>query len=79
VVVRINPKTVTRMRRRLFRLHCRVEKGLTRHLKVEEMFRGWIANYYRMLSNKQRTRLIELYRSLFGGGLDQWMKLRLIM
>jgi hypothetical protein len=79
VVVRMNPKTVTRMRRRLFRLHFRVKNGLTRHLKVEEMFRGWIANYYRMLSNKQRTRLIELYRSLFGGGLDQWMKLRLIM
>lgn len=79
VVVRINPRTVTRTRRRLCRLHNRVIDGRTRLVRVEEMFRGWIANYYRMLSNKQRTRLIELYRSLFGGGLDQWMKLRLIM
>ena len=79
VVVRINPKTVTRMRKRLKRLRHRVDIGKTRLAKVESMFRGWIANYHRMLSDKQRTRLIELYRSLFGGGLDQWMKLRLIM
>lgn len=79
VVVRMRSKTLTRMRRKLRRLHDRVEQGRTRLLKVEEMFRGWIANYAFLMSRFQRERLIELYRTLFGGGLDSWMKLRLIM
>lgn len=76
VVVRMNPETVTRMRRRLKKLHRRVLLGRTRHLKVEEMFRAWIANYSRLLSRRQRAQLIELYQTLFGGGLDLWMKTR---
>ena len=76
VVVRINPKTVTRMRRRLKRLAGRVRDGLTRAEKVEEMFRSWIANYSPLLSNLQREGLVKLYQNLFGGGLDQWMKMR---
>lgn len=79
VVVRMNPETVTRMRRRLKKLHRRVLLGQTRHLKVEEMFRAWIANYSKLLSRRQRAQLIELYRTLFGGGLDLWMKTRHIM
>ena len=79
VVVRMNPKTVTRMRRRLKRLRHRVDLGITRLLKVEEMFRSWIANYAPMLSGRQRAQLIELYRTLFGGGLDTWMKSRCIV
>lgn len=76
VVVRINPKTVTRMRRRLKRLKTRVDNGLMRFSKVEEMFRAWIANYCYMTSNKQRAQLIDLYRNLFEGSLDSWLKMR---
>ena len=44
-----------------------------RKIKVEEMFRSWIANYGRILSGKQRDGLISLYRMLFGDGLDEWL------
>lgn len=76
VVVRINPKTVTRMRRKLKRLKARVNAVKTRMLKVEEMFRSWIANYSRTMSQKQTCGLIQLYRELFGDGLDAWMRER---
>lgn len=79
VVVRINPKTLTRMRRKLKKLRKRVDKGTTRLVKVEEMFRSWIANYGPMMSNKQRENLIKLYRELFKGGLDEWLKNRKFM
>ena len=74
VVVRINPKTVTRMRRRLKRMRRQVDLGKMRFCKIQEMFRGWIANYAPLMSQKQRDGLIERYQNLFGKGLDQWMK-----
>ncbi len=76
VVVRISPKTVTRMRKRLKKLAGRVEKGLTRAVKVTEMFRSWIANYGPQLSKRQRAQLVSLYQNLFGGGLNSWMQMR---
>lgn len=79
VVVRINPKTVTRMRRRLKRMKGKVEAGEIRKIKVEEMFRSWIANYGRILSGKQRDSLISLYRMLFGDGLDEWLTERRLL
>ena len=79
VVIRVNPKTVTRMRRKLKKLRKRVDSGTARLVKVEEMFRSWIANYGPMLSNKQRENLIKLYRELFKGGLDEWLKKRKFM
>lgn len=79
VVVRINPKTVTRMRRKLKRLKVRVDAGKTRLLKVEEMFRSWIANYSRTMSQRQTCGLIQLYRELFGDGLDAWMRARCLL
>lgn len=79
VVVRMNKESVTRMRRKLRRLAGRVRKGLTRQIKVTEMFRSWIGNYAGILSNLQCSHIVELYRSLFGGELDKWMKLRAIM
>ena len=78
VVVRINKKTVTRMRRKLKKLKGRVIRGETREIKVAEMFRSWIANYGKVMSRQQRENLIQLYRNLFGKGLDEWMKLRCI-
>lgn len=79
VVVRIHPKTVTRMRRRLKRLAVRVNDGKTRLCKAEEMFRSWIANYGKYMSKQQLQNMVNLYRELFGGGLDQWMTAHGIM
>jgi len=76
VVIRINPKTVTRMRRKLKKLKGLIQSGGTTKEKAEELFRTWIANYREILSRKQRENIIKLYRQLFGGGTDEWMKTR---
>lgn len=79
VVVRISKKTVTRMRRKLKKLAKRVQNGKTSLAKVEELFRSWIGNYGKIMSKRQTINIVTLYRSLFGGGLDEWMKDRHIL
>ena len=79
VVIRINPKTVTRMRRKLKRFRRRIDNGTARTEKAEEMFRSWIANYRRYMSKKQCAGIISLYEELFNGGLNEWMKERNIV
>ena len=76
VVIRINPKTLTRMKRKLKKLKGLVDKGETTLSKVEEMFRSWSAAYWPYMSKKQRETIVSLYRQLFNGGLDKWMKKR---
>lgn len=76
VVVRINPKTVTRMRRKLKKLAKFVNDNIIPQSNVESMFRSWIANYSKYMSKRQITNMVTLYQNLYGGGLDLWMKQR---
>lgn len=74
VVVRINPKTVTRMRRKMKRLARLTNNGDVRLDKIESLFMSWIANYRQYMSKKQVGNIVSLYQNLYGKGLDQWMK-----
>lgn len=74
VVVRINPKTITRMRRKLKKIHILFKNHKILLKKVEELFCSWIRNYDRNMSWLQLTHIINLYQSLFGDGLDGWLK-----
>ena len=74
VVVRINPKTVTRMHRKLKKLKAKYLAGEVRFIKIKSLFQSWIANYSKYMSKEQIKHMVELYQELFGGGLDQWMK-----
>ena len=73
VVVRINPKTVTRMRRKLKKLAALMKDGQVRMTKIEGLFRSWIANYSKYMSKMQVRNMIGLYRELYGDGLDAWL------
>lgn len=73
VVIRINKKTVRRMRHKLKKLSNLVKTGKARLIKVEEMFRSWIANYGTVMSKKQRNNLIALYQEQLGNGIDEWL------
>jgi hypothetical protein len=64
------------MKRKLKKLKGLVDKGETTLSKVEEMFRSWSAAYWPYMSKKQRETIVSLYRQLFNGGLDKWMKKR---
>lgn len=61
----INPKRVTTMRRKLKKLAVKVEQGKMSYENVENMFKGWMGNYYKCLSRQQREGIVELYETLF--------------
>ena len=65
VIKRINPSRVTSMRRKLKKLAVKVKAGELPYENIENMFRGWMGSYYKLLSKQQRSNLIELYEGLF--------------
>lgn len=65
VIKRINPKRVTTMRRKLKKLAVKVEQGKMPYENVENMFKGWMGNYYKCLSRQQREGIVGLYETLF--------------
>lgn len=75
VVVRIGRKTVTTIRRRLKKLAKKVRQGEKDQRRAEELFRSWIGSYKKVMSRRQIRNMVTLYRDLFGGGLDQWLKM----
>ena len=66
IVKQINPERVTVMRRKLKKLAVKVKSGKIPYENVEGMFRGWMGEFHKVLSRKQRTGLLELYSGLFG-------------
>lgn len=65
IIKRINPTRVTTMRRKLKKLAIKVQSGDIPYENVENMFRGWMGGYYKLLSRDQRKNLIALYEDLF--------------
>lgn len=74
VVVRTNPKTVTRMRQKIKKIYPLFKNGEAAIKKIESLLRSWIMNYERYMSRLQITNIISLYRNLFGNGLDEFFK-----
>ena len=65
IIKRIKPKRITRMRRKLKKLSIKVTAGKLPYEQAEEMFRSWMGSFYKLMSKKQRSNLIELYEALF--------------
>lgn len=65
IIKRINPTRVTALRRKLKKLAAKIESGEAEYENVENMFKSWMGNYYKVLSKQQRQHLIELYEELF--------------
>lgn len=53
------------MRRKLKKLAVKVEQGEMPYENVENMFKGWMGNYYKCLSRQQREGIVGLYETLF--------------
>ncbi len=53
------------MRRKLKKLAVKVQNGEISYDGVENMFRGWMGSFYKLLSKQQRRNLIGLYEDLF--------------
>lgn len=65
IVKRINPDRVTTMRRKLKKLAIKVANGEIPYENIENIFRGWMGSFYKLLSRQQRKNLITLYEDLF--------------
>lgn len=66
IIKRINSQRVTAMRRRLKKLAIKIQNEEVPYINVENMFKGWMGNFYKILSKKQRENIIKLYEELFG-------------
>ncbi|MFQ9035529.1 hypothetical protein [Hungatella sp.] len=53
------------MRRKLKKLAVKVKNEEITYENVENMFRGWMGSFYKLLSKEQRKNLIGLYEDLF--------------
>jgi hypothetical protein len=65
VVKRINPKTLTRERRKLKAYKRLLDKGTLAYPDIENCYRSWMGTYAKYLSIKQREGIQELYMNLF--------------
>lgn len=65
IIKRINPDRVTAMRRKLKKLAVKVRNNEIDYDGVENMFRGWMGSFYKLMSRQQRKNLIMLYEDLF--------------
>lgn len=65
IVKRINPQRVTAMRRKIKKLAVKVKNGELPYENVEEMFKSWMGDFYKLMSRKQRQNMIALYEELY--------------
>ena len=65
IIKRINPNRVTTMRRKLKKLAVKAANGEIPYENIENMFRGWMGSFYKIMSRQQRQNLIQLYEDLF--------------
>lgn len=64
VIIKINPKRLVAMRRKLKGFAGKVILGCRDRESFEQLYRSWFKNYYRIMSRKQRDNLENLYFSL---------------
>lgn len=66
VIKRINPKAVTRERRRLKAFKRLLSEGRIKPLSIENAAKSWMGEYTKLMSKQQIKHMKDLYRSLFG-------------
>lgn len=71
VIRRINPKNVTRERRRFKAYKRLMDSGKMTYEAIEQACRSWMGNYAPIMSKRQIKHMKSLYRELFGKEL-QW-------
>lgn len=65
LVIKINPKTITRERRKLKKYRKMVDQGKIPLIDVQNSFKSWLGAYDRLLSYRSKSNMIALYNNLF--------------
>ena len=73
VIRKINPKSITRERRKLKAYKRLLDAKRITYAEVENIFKSWICGNYKRMSHRQIFNMSELYISLFGRKL-KWQK-----
>lgn len=66
VIKRINPKSVTRERRRFKAYRNLLDRGEMKYEDIEQAARSWMGSYAKLMSKKQIEHMKTLYYELFG-------------
>lgn len=66
VAKRINPKSLTRERRKLKAYKNLLSKGEIEYADIEQAAKSWMGNFAYLMSKKQKKNMKKLYRELFG-------------
>lgn len=65
LVIKVNPKTVTRERRQLKKYRKMVDKGRIPLIDVQNSFKSWLGTYNKLLSYRTKNNMKALYKDLF--------------
>lgn len=65
VVKRINSKSVTRERRKLKSYRRLLDRGIMKYEDIRKAYKGWICDYYKLMSSIQIKNMQTLYAELF--------------
>lgn len=66
VIRRINPKNITRERRKLKAYKRLLDRGEMQYEDIEVCFKSWLGDAFRYMSNLQIDNILTLYHELFG-------------
>lgn len=65
LVIKVNPKTVTRERRKLKKYRKMVDEGRIPLIDVQNSFKSWLGTYNKLLSYRTKNNMKTLYKDLF--------------
>ena len=65
LVIKVNPKTVTRERRKLKKYRKMVDQGRMPLIDVQNSFKSWLGTYDKLLSYRTQSSMKALYTDLF--------------
>lgn len=75
VVKRINPKSVTRERRKIKAYKRLLDKGVMPYEDIEQAYKSWMGSHAHLMSKQQISNMKNLFKDLFGKE-PKWKKLK---
>lgn len=73
VIKRINPKNVTRERRKLKAYKRQLDKGAMKYADIEQAYKSWMGSFASLMSKQQVKNMKSIYFDLFGKDV-RWKK-----
>ncbi len=75
VIRKINPKSITRERRKLKAYKRLLKSGRITYAEIENIFKSWLGANFKRMSHRQIYQMSELFHALFGRN-PKWKKKR---